>query len=107
MIKRLTQKIISRNYKLTYGRIDEPQKECAAYCQKQLQVKIAIAFLFGQLHFNNVTLHAFFYGGHLVMRSKRCSAVQNHGITLILLVKNGTWVVRSWFGQILSKILDC
>ena len=32
MIKRLTQKIISRNYKLTYGRIDEPQKECAAYC---------------------------------------------------------------------------
>ena len=32
MIKRLTQKIISRNHKLTYGRIDEPQKECAAYC---------------------------------------------------------------------------
>ena len=34
-------------------------------------------------------------------------AVQNQGITLILVVKNGTWVVRSWFGQILSKILDC
>ena len=35
-----------------------------------------IAFLFSQLHFNNVTSHVFFYGGHLVMRSKRC-AVQN------------------------------
>ena len=31
--------------------------------------------------FNNVTSHALFYGGHLVMRSKRC-AVQNKGITL-------------------------
>ena len=31
--------------------------------------------------FNNVTSHALFYGGHLVMRSKRC-AVQNQGITL-------------------------
>ena len=45
------------------------------------QAKIAIAFLFGQLHFNNVTSHALFYGGHLVMRSKRC-AMQNQGITL-------------------------
>ena len=49
--------------------------------KKQPQAKIAIAFLYGQLHFNNVTSHALFYGGHLVMRSKRC-AVQNQGITL-------------------------
>ena len=49
--------------------------------KKQPQVKIAIAFLFGQLHFNNVTSHALFYRGHLVMRNKRC-AVQNQGITL-------------------------
>ena len=49
--------------------------------RKQPQAKISIAFLFGQLHFNNVTSHALFYGGHLVMRSKRC-AVQNQGITL-------------------------
>ena len=50
--------------------------------KKQPQVKIAIAFLFGQLHFNNVASHALFYRGHLVMRSKRC-AVQNQGITII------------------------
>ena len=49
--------------------------------KKQQQAKIPIAFLFSQLHFNNVTSHALFYGGHLVMRSKRC-AVQNQGITL-------------------------
>ena len=49
--------------------------------KKQPQAKIAITFLFGQLHFNIVTSHALFYGGHLVMRSKRC-AVQNQGITL-------------------------
>ena len=49
--------------------------------KKQPQAKIAIAFLFGQLHFNNVASHALFYGGHLVMRSMRC-AVQNQGITL-------------------------
>ena len=48
--------------------------------KKQPQAKIAIAFLFGQLHFN-VTSQALFYGSHLVMRSKRC-AVQNQGITL-------------------------
>ena len=52
--------------------------------KKQPQAKIAIAFLFGQLHFNDVTSHALFYGGHLVMRSKRC-AVQNKGITLNIL----------------------
>ena len=51
--------------------------------KKQPQAKIPIAFLFSQLHFNNVTSHALFYGGHLVMRSKRC-AVQNQGITLSL-----------------------
>ena len=49
--------------------------------KKQQQAKIPIAFLFSQLHFNNVTSHALFYGGHVVMRSKRC-AVQNWGITL-------------------------
>ena len=50
--------------------------------KKQPQAKTPIAFLFSQLHFNNVTSHALFYGGHLVMRSKRC-AVQNQGITLM------------------------
>ena len=49
--------------------------------KKQPHAKIAIAFLFGQLHFNNVTSHALFYGGHLVLRSKIC-AMQNQGITL-------------------------
>ena len=49
--------------------------------KKQPLAKLPIAFLFGQLHFNNVTSHALCYGGHLVMRSKRC-AVQNQGITL-------------------------
>ena len=49
--------------------------------KKQPQAKIPRAFLFSQLHFNNVTSHALFYGGHLVMRGKRC-AVQNQGITL-------------------------
>ena len=44
--------------------------------KKQQQAKIPIAFLFSQLHFNNITSHALFYGDHLVMRSKRC-AVQN------------------------------
>ena len=46
--------------------------------KKQPQAKIPIAFLFSQLHFNNVSSHALFCGGHL---SKRC-AVQNQGITL-------------------------
>ena len=50
--------------------------------KKQPQAEIAITFLSSQLHFNNVTSHALFYGGHLVMR-KRC-AVQNQGITLSL-----------------------
>ena len=49
--------------------------------KKQPQAKIPIAFLFGQLHFNNVTSHALFYGSHLVMRSKRC-VVQNQGIII-------------------------
>ena len=49
--------------------------------KKQPQAKLPIAFLFSQLHFNNVTSHAPIYGGHLVMRSKRC-AVQNQEITL-------------------------
>ena len=55
--------------------------------KKQPQAKTAIAFLFGQLHFNTVTSHALFYGGHLVMRSKRC-AMQNQGITLITFVNH-------------------
>ena len=50
--------------------------------KKQQQAKTPIAFLFSQLHFNNNTSHALIYGGHIVMRSKRC-AVQNQGITLI------------------------
>ena len=49
--------------------------------KKQPQAKLPIAFLFSQLHFNNVTSHALFYGGHLVMRGKRC-AVQNQAIAL-------------------------
>ena len=44
--------------------------------KKQQQAKIPIAILFSQLHFHNVTSHALFNGGHLVMRSKRCT-VQN------------------------------
>ena len=56
--------------------------------KKQQQAKIPIAFLFSQLHFNNVTLRALFYGGHLVMCSKRC-AVQNQGITFSKAVKIG------------------
>ena len=39
--------------------------------KKQRQAKIPIAFLFSQLHFNNVTSYALFYGGHLVMRSAK------------------------------------
>ena len=58
--------------------------------KKQLQANIPIAFLFSQLHFNNVTSHPLFYGGHLVMRSKRC-AVQNEGITLNLCTKTPIW----------------
>ena len=49
--------------------------------KKQPQAKLPMAFLFSQLHFNNVTSHALICGGYLVMRSKRC-AVQNQGITL-------------------------
>ena len=45
------------------------------------QAKIPMTFLFSQLHFHNVTSHVLFYGGHLVMHSKRCT-VQNQGITL-------------------------
>ena len=61
--------------------------------KKQPQAKIPIAFLFSQLHFNNVTSPCLFYGGHLVMRSKRC-AVQNQGITLNrnLFV----WLIHCW-----------
>ena len=50
--------------------------------KKQPQAKIPIAFLFSQLHFNNVTSHALFDGGYLGMRNKRC-AVQSQEITLI------------------------
>ena len=51
-------------------------------CKKQPQAKIPIAFLFNQLHFTSVTSDGLFYGGHLVVRSKRC-AVQNRRITLM------------------------
>ena len=59
--------------------------------KKQPQAKIPIAFLFSQLHFNNVTSHALYYGGHLIMRSKRC-AVQNQGITLSWCLLGGCFV---------------
>ena len=36
--------------------------------KKQQQAKIPIAFLFSQLHYNIVTSHALFYGGHLVVQ---------------------------------------
>ena len=39
--------------------------------KKQPQAKIPKAFLFSQIHFNNVTSHALFYGGHLAMRSAK------------------------------------
>ena len=63
--------------------------------KKQPQAKIAIAFLFGQLHFNNVTSHALFYGGHLVMGSQRC-AVQNQGITLSLATYDKVSLMQIW-----------
>ena len=49
--------------------------------QKTTASKNSIAFLFSQLHFNNVTLNALFHGSHLVMGSKRY-AVYNQQITL-------------------------
>ena len=58
---------------------------------QQLQAKLQIAFLFSQLHINNVTSHSLIYGGHLVMRSKRC-AVQNQGISL----SSSSWIFSSW-----------
>ena len=39
--------------------------------KKQQQAKIPTAFLFSQLHFNNVTSHALYCGGHVVMRSAK------------------------------------
>jgi len=63
--------------------------------KKQPQAKIPIAFLFSHIHFNNVTSHALFYGGHLVMRSKRC-AVQNQGITLTKSAMIGIWLGKFW-----------
>ena len=54
--------------------------------KKKPRAKIPIEFLFSQLRFNNVTSHALSYGGHLVMRRKRC-AVQKQGITLNPVVK--------------------
>ena len=39
--------------------------------KNQPQPKFLIAFLFSQLHFNNVTLDALYHGGHLIMRSAR------------------------------------
>ena len=70
--------------------------------KKQPQAKIPIAFLFSQLHFNNVTSDAFFYGGHLVIRNKRC-AVQNQEITLN---KNEHLVIStSWLKPIIMSIV--
>ena len=71
--------------------------------KKQPQAKIAIAFLFSQLHFNNVTSHALFYGGHLVMRSNEC-AVQNQGITLIINFLYLNCVVKAPIGQYVCSL---
>ena len=75
-----------------WGSRTQQQAYCLSYAhsqhteshlgKKQPQAKIPIVFLFSQLHFNRVTSHALFYGGHLVMHSKRC-AVQNQWITLM------------------------
>ena len=55
-------------YRLRYAHSHQSESHLG---KKQRRAKIAIAFLFGQLHFNNVTSHALFYGGHLVMRSAK------------------------------------
>ena len=60
-------------YRLRYAHSQHTESHLG---KKQQQAKISIPFLFSQLHFNNVTSRALFYGSHLVMRSKRC-AVQN------------------------------
>ena len=74
--------------------------------KKQQQEKNPIAFLFSQLRFNNVTSHALFYGGHLVMRRKRC-AVQNQGITLNPVVKWICLVQPSLNRLIQTAICNC
>ena len=56
------------------------------FSKKQPQEIIPIAFLFSQLHFNNVTSDNLFHCDHLVMHSIRCT-VQNEQITLIFLRK--------------------
>ena len=74
--------------------------------KKQPQAKIAIAFLFGQLHFNNVASHALFYGGHLVMRSKRC-AVQNQGITLSSLSRKSNFTfLENWQNPTIQRLYN-
>ena len=94
----LIMKIKMSKYKLTSTRRGSPwgsRTQQHAYClryahsqhtqshlgKKQPQAKIPIEFLFSELHLNNVTSDALFYGGHLVMRSKRC-AEQNQWNTL-------------------------
>ena len=74
--------------------------------KKQPQAKILVAFLFRQLHFNNVTSHAPFYVGHLVMRSKRC-AVQNQGITLNLWLSQELFLSTNLQNVIYMYILLC
>ena len=74
--------------------------------KKQPQAKIAIAFLFGQLHFNNVASHALFYGGHLVMRRKRC-AVQNQGITLSSLSRESNFTfLENWQNPTIQRLYN-
>ena len=74
--------------------------------KKQPQAKIAIAFLFGQLHFNNVASHALFYGGHLVMRSMRC-AVQNQGITLSSLSRESNFTfLENWQNPTIQRLYN-
>ena len=60
-------------YFLRYAHSQHTQ---SPFGKKEPQAKNLIEFLFSEPHLNNVTSDAFFYGGHLDMRSKRC-AVQN------------------------------
>ena len=59
-----------------------PKKTKSHLGKKQPQAKIPKAFLFSQLHFNNVISDALFHGGNLVMRSKKC-AMNNQRLTSV------------------------
>jgi len=78
--------------------------------KKQPQAKIPIAFLFSQLHFNNVTSHALFFFFFLVMPSKRC-AVHYPGITLIVPPKScdrvkPVFLAGAWSSYVNATLAD-